>query len=172
MSRLPALSLRNDPTGEAARAAFAADGDLSVFDGVIARRLFAYLVDLLLISALVTIVAASFWVIGVLSLGLLSPLLSVIILFVPWAYHTLTVGSAMAATPGMRLFGLEVRRLDGGRPGYLLAALLTAIFYVSVAATSWLVLLVALFNARGRTLHDYLCGTVVVRSEALDATRL
>ncbi len=172
MSRLPALSLRDNPDPEAARAAFAADGDLSVFDGVISRRLVAYLIDLLLISVLVLLVAASFWVIGVLSLGLLSPLLSVIILFVPWAYHTLTIGGARAATPGMRLFDLEVRRLDGERPGYLLAALLTAIFYVTVAATSWLVLLVALFNARGRTLHDFLCGTVVVRVDALEAARL
>lgn len=172
MSRLPALSLRDNPDPEAARAIFAADGDLSAFDGVISRRLVAYLLDLLLISVLVLLVASSFLMIGLLSFGLLNPLLSIIILLVPWAYHTLTIGGPSAATPGMRLFGIEVRRLDGERPGYLLAALLTAIFYVSVAVTSWLVLLVTLFNARGRTLHDFLCGTVVVRVAALEAARL
>jgi uncharacterized RDD family membrane protein YckC len=40
---------------------------------------------------------------------------------------------------------------------------LTVAFYVSVGVTGWLILLVALFNGRGRTLHDYLCGTVTIR---------
>ena len=52
--------------------------------------------------------------------------------------------------------------MDGGRPSYPLAAVQTIVFYTTVGLTSWLVLLVALFNARGRTLHDYLCGTLAL----------
>ena len=44
----------------------------------------------------------------------------------------------------------------------LQAALVTIVFYVSVALTGWLVLVVALFNNQRRTLHDYLCGTIVI----------
>lgn len=166
MSRLPALSLRGSDE-ESARDFFDPDGDLSAFDGVILRRIVGYFVDVMLIALLTGLIVSSFWVLGVLTLGLLSPFLALIVLIVPWGYHTLFIGGSAAATPGMRLFGLEVRRLDGGRPGYLLAGLLTAIFYVTVTFTSSLVLLVALFNPRGRTLHDILCGTVVVRSDAL-----
>ena len=64
-----------------------------------------------------------------------------------------------------------MRRIDGERPGYLQAALLTVVFYVSVAATSWLILLIALFNQRGCTLHDYLCGTLVVNTDRMARVR-
>ncbi len=166
MSRLPALSLRGS-NGNSSRDFFDPDGDLSAFDGVILRRIVGYFVDVLLITLLTGLIVSSFWVLGVLTFGLLSPFFALLVLLVPWGYHTLFIGGRAAATPGMRLFGLEVRRLDGGRPGYLLAGLLTAIFYVTVTFTSSLVLLVALFNPRGRTLHDILCGTVVIRSDAL-----
>jgi uncharacterized RDD family membrane protein YckC len=141
------------------------------YHGITLRRIIAYLVDVIVIAAATSVAGIGFAVLGVLSFGLLSPLLAVLLLIVPLAYHTLLIGGPGAATLGMRLFGIEVRRIDGAPPGYPLAALQTIVFYVTVAFTSWLVLLVALFNERGRTLHDYLCGTVVVngtrRIEAL-----
>ena len=85
---------------------------------------------------------------------------------VPVAYHTLTIGGAASATLGMRLFGLEVRVWNGGKPGYLQALLHTAVFYVTVSFTGGLILLWALFNNRGRCLHDILCGTLVIRRPA------
>ena len=134
------------------------------FGGVTMRRIFAYLVDLLVIAPVVTVVAVIFWMLGVLTFGLLTPLLALMLLAVPFCYHTLLIGGPESATLGMRLMGLRVRRLDGGRPDYILAALLTVAFYVSVALTSWLILIVALFNIRGRTLHDWLCGTLVINT--------
>ncbi len=134
------------------------------YDGVTMRRLLAYLVDLLIIAPTVAVVAVIFWMLGVLTFGLLMPLLGLMLLAVPFCYHTLLIGGTASATFGMRLFGLQVRRLDGGRPDHILAALLTAAFYISVAFTGWLIMLVVLFNVRGRALHDFLCGTVVINT--------
>jgi uncharacterized RDD family membrane protein YckC len=134
------------------------------YDGVTMRRLLAYLVDLLVIAPTVAVVAVIFWLLGVLTFGLLMPLLGVMLLAVPFCYHTALIGGTESATLGMRLFGLQVRRLDGGRPDHVLAALLTAAFYISVGFTGWLILLVVVFNARGRALHDFLCGTVVINT--------
>ena len=134
-----------------------------IYDGVIVRRVVAYLVDLIIIALATLLAMATFAVLGVLSFGVLSPALAVMLPLIPLTYHTAFIGAPASATLGMRLFGLEVRRIEGGRPGYLQAALLTIVFYVTVGVTSWLVLLVALFNGRSRALHDYLCGTLVVR---------
>jgi uncharacterized RDD family membrane protein YckC len=144
----------NDPFDPAATPEF--------FAGVTLKRVVAYLIDFAIIGILSLVALAAFWVLGVLSFGLLSPLFAVLLPFIPLAYHTAFIGGPESATPGMRLFGIEVHRIEGDRPGYLQAGLQTIVFYVSVGLTSWLVLLVALFNGRGRTFHDYLCGTVTI----------
>ncbi|MFQ5783444.1 MAG: RDD family protein [Alphaproteobacteria bacterium] len=133
----------------------------ALFVGVTWRRVLAYAIDVILIALVASLIGLIFAVLGLLSFGLLSPLLSFLVLFIPLAYHTLFIGGPASATPGMRLFRLEVRRLDGTRPGFLQAGLLTVMFYATVGFTGMLVLLIALFNPRGRTLHDILCGTLV-----------
>ena len=131
------------------------------FDGITMRRVVAYLVDFLIVWLVMGMVGSAFWMLGMLSFGLLSPLIAVVAI-IPFAYHTAFIGGPDSATPGMRLFGIEVHRIEGDRPYYLQAGLLTAVFFVSIVLTSWLILLVALFNGRGRTFHDYLCGTVTI----------
>jgi len=105
------------------------------------------------------------WSLAIASLGLLSPLL-LILAFIPVLYHTLSIGGPHSATPGMRLTGVEVRSWTGERPSYLQAFVQTVLFYVTVYPTWSLVLLIALFNERRRTLHDMLAGTLVVRPSA------
>lgn len=161
MTRLP-----TEPTTSSERrddAPFDAARDPELFSGITLRRIAAYLVDALIIGLITLLALGALSVLGVMTLGLLSPLVALLPL-IPLTYHTLLIGGPDSATLGMRLFDVEVRTLDGGYPGYLLAALQTMVFYLSVGLTSWLILLVALFNARGRTLHDYLCGTLAVRT--------
>lgn len=134
------------------------------YEGVVARRVLAYLVDLALIALGLGVLWLLVGALTVMSFGLLGPLLWSTLALVPLAYHTLLIGGEESATLGMRLFRIEVRAWDGRRPGYPQAALVTVVFYVSVALTSWLVLVVALFNPQRRTLHDYLCGTVVINA--------
>jgi len=128
-----------------------------LFEGIILKRVVAYLVDVLLLLG----VMAFMWVLVVLTLGLLGGVAAMLTPFIPLAYHTLLIGGRDSATLGMRMTGIHVRRLDGGVPGYPQAALLTLLFYASMALTG-LLLIVALFNERGRCLHDYLSGTITV----------
>ena len=138
---------------------FAAPG---YYRGILARRVFAYWVDLFCIALLVALAWLVLWLLAIASLGLLSPLLLLLGL-IPVLYHTLSIGGPHSATPGMRLIGVEVRSWTGARPSYLQAFVQTILFYVTVYPTWSLVLLVALFNERRRTLHDILAGTLVIR---------
>mgnify|MGYP001585064538 CR=1 FL=1 len=135
------------------------------FTGVVWRRVIAYGIDVSAIATLMVPLWILALLLGLASFGLLWPVVLPLMALVPLAYHTMTIGGPRSATPGMRAMNLAVRTWDGRRPGYVQAAILTATFYVSVAATAWLILLVALFNRRRRCLHDMLCGTTVVRAD-------
>lgn len=137
--------------------------DPGYYTGVMGRRVGAYLVDVVLIAVLTGLAWTLLAVAGVLTFGLawgLIPLLAA----VPLAWHTLFIGgTAEAATPGMRLFGLTVRSVvDGGRPSLLQGFLMSGLFYLTVPATGFLVLLWVLLSPRRRTLHDILSGTIVL----------
>jgi uncharacterized RDD family membrane protein YckC len=85
---------------------------------------------------------------------------------VPFAYHCLFLTAHMSATPGQALFCLLVRRDDDlGPPTLPQAVISTLVFYLTLATTG-LLLLVALFTQRNRTLHDLISGLVVVRRHA------
>jgi uncharacterized RDD family membrane protein YckC len=152
------LNDRGDPAFE----------DRRLYDGILLRRAFGYLVDLTILAILAVVVWFALGILGVLSLGLLMPLQAAALALLPIAYHTLFIG-AKGATPGMRLMDVEARGLDGLPPDYLQAFIMTAVFYVSVSATAWLVLVVALLNDRRRTLHDFLAGVIVVRRQTAAA---
>ena len=138
--------------------------DPDFFDGVLWRRVVGYSIDLLILMVVFSILG----LIVFLSFGLLAPVNLAIAPFIPIAYHTFFIGRD-GATPGMRLMDLEVRTWFGARPDYLQALVMTVLFYVSIAITWLLVLLVPLFNDRRRTLHDLISGVVVVRHSRLEA---
>lgn len=140
------------------------------FESLGRRRAFAYLIDLLFIAIVVWAVAFVLSVLSVISFGLLSPLWAIMGV-VPLAYHTLTIGGGRGSTWGMRLFDVEMRSWNGGRPDYLQAMLATIVFYVSTASTGGLILLLGLFNRRRRLLQDLLCGVVAVRTSAVADTQ-
>jgi uncharacterized RDD family membrane protein YckC len=145
-------------------AADGADWPDGAFDGIIVRRCLAFVADLAVILVLLIAASIIFGILGILTFGLLWPGAALTPLLVA-AYFTLTLGGRHSATPGMRWQGIELRAWNGNRPGYLQAFLQTLVFYVTVVVGTALVLLVPLFNKRRRCLHDYLCGTVFIRSD-------
>jgi uncharacterized RDD family membrane protein YckC len=143
--------------------------DPLLFEGVVLRRSFAYLLDLLFLALIIFLFKIALVFLTIISFGLLTPVLILFGMVIPVAYHTLSIGGPASATPGMRLMGVEVRVWNGGKPGYLQALLQTVVFYVTASMTAGLILLWALFNNRRRCLHDILCGTVVVRRSRVGA---
>jgi uncharacterized RDD family membrane protein YckC len=141
------------------------DEDL-LTEGVLTRRVFAWLIDVLLIALIMVALWFTLVLFGLLTLCLGLPLLG-ILPFVPFCYHMLFLAGPPSATPGQSALGLIVRRNDDlGRPTPVQAVVSTLLFYATLA-TSGLLLLVALFTVHRRTLHDLLSGLVVVRSRAL-----
>ncbi|WP_422366457.1 RDD family protein [Pelagibius sp.] len=137
----------------------------SLYVGLLPRRCLAYLIDIVIVATIGLCLGFILAVMGLLTLGLLSPLAAIILALWPIAYHSFFLASR-GATPGMRLFGLEARAWEGSPLNPLQAIIVTALFYVTVSLTAWLILLVALFNERGRTLHDILANTVIIRLRA------
>jgi uncharacterized RDD family membrane protein YckC len=134
--------------------------------GVVIRRVFAWFIDLLLLALIMLALWLALMMFGLLTLGLGFPLLGVLP-FVPFCYHILFLAGPTSATPGQRMLGLLVRRNDDfGRPTVLQAVISTLVFYLTLA-TSGLLLLVVLITFRSRTLHDLASGLVVVRIEAI-----
>ena len=138
----------------------------AMLEGVVWRRVAAYLVDLLVIGVLIGAYAMLVFVpLTVVSFGLLAGLLSAVFGLIPLAYHVLLIGGSRSATLGQRLFDLRVMDLSGGRPDYIQAVVLCVLFYLTLMPTG-LLLLFVFFNAQRRTLHDWFSGTIVVRGSA------
>ncbi|MEJ2026655.1 MAG: hypothetical protein P8X52_04105, partial [Limibacillus sp.] len=84
--------------------------------------------------------------------------------FIPWANRFFGLNLILFFR-ALELLPLEVRPwID--RVFYVWASVF-ALFVVTVAPSTWIVLVVALMNERRRCLHDYLAGTVVVRASRL-----
>jgi uncharacterized RDD family membrane protein YckC len=169
-SGLPSLRLGPGTRGHAAWEQAPPDrlADPDLYDGVRSRRIIAYVLDLTLIMVIWVALSMAFGVAGILTFGALTPLGLAVLAVLPVAYHTFFIGRD-GATPGMRVFDLEVRSWTGRPLDYSQAFLTTVLFYASVSLTAWLVLLVALFTDRNRTLHDILAGTIVLRRARLRA---
>jgi uncharacterized RDD family membrane protein YckC len=134
--------------------------------GVMSRRCVAWLFDLFLIAVLIWVLWWILVMFGLLTFGLGFGAMS-ILPFVPFCYHFLSLLGSSSATPGQQMMGLTVRRdYDLGPPTPLQALITVLVFYLTIA-TSGLLLVVALFTRRHRTLHDLVSGLVVVRVRAI-----
>ncbi|HEX7007377.1 MAG TPA: RDD family protein [Alphaproteobacteria bacterium] len=136
--------------------------DPAYYRNVLWRRMFAHVVDTLIVALVMAPVLIGLLLTAIVTLGLVAIPLALAFIVVRALYYILYTGGARSATPGMRLFGIELRAIDGGRPGYLQTAIRTLLYYATIAVFTPLILLVVLFNRQGRGVHDYLSGTVVV----------
>ncbi len=143
------------------------------FQGVLSRRLVAFLVDAMMVTAPIILLAFFIFVFGIVTLSLgwmLFPLLTPA--FIVWAviYNAITLGSPASATLGMRLMDIQMRTWYGAPAYSVLGAVHAVCFWVSVSVFTPFVLLVGLLNGRRRLLHDFLLGTVVINNETRAAS--
>lgn len=142
-----------------------------LFEGVLSKRIVAFLVDAVLIVALMIPAALVVFVLGVVTLGIGWLLFPVLFILVALGYVGLTLGGPASATPGMRMAGLEMRTWSGAPMFTLLAVIHALLFWFSVSILTPLILLVGLFSSRRQLLHDLLLGTVVVNAWPLHPSR-
>jgi uncharacterized RDD family membrane protein YckC len=138
------------------------------FEGVLARRVIAFMIDLAIIAVPVIFAWIFIFFFGIVTLGvgwllfgLLPPGAAI------WAlmYCGATMGGPDSATIGMRMVDLEVRTWYGAPCYFLLGAVHGLLFWLTISAMTPLVLVVGLLNDRRRLLHDFALGTVVINNE-------
>src|SRR5215471_570913 len=138
-----------------------------LFDGVLARRVIAFLIDFIVISIPVVLAAMFIFAFGIVTLGLgfalywLLPTATVI-----WAivYFGATLGGPASATIGMRAMDLQMRTWYGAPAYFVLGAVHAIVYWLTVSFLTPFILLVGFFNERRRLLHDILLGTVVINN--------
>jgi uncharacterized RDD family membrane protein YckC len=143
-----------------------------LFRGVLTRRFFAFLIDLVVLSIPVILGVIFIAVFGVVTLGLgwaLFWLVSPASLIWAIVYYGMSLGGPHSATIGMRVMDLEMRTWYGEPSYFVLGAMHAILFWVSLSIFTPLILLTGLFNGRRRLLHDMLLGTVIINNSALAA---
>lgn len=147
--------------------AFDPDLQPELFRGVLTRRVFAFLIDVVVISVPVILGYIFIAVFGLITLGL-----GWMLFWLAWpativwaiVYYGASIGGPHSATLGMRAMDLELRTFYG-EPGYfVLGACHAVLYWVSMTFLTPAVLLVGLFNGRRRLLHDMVLGTVVINA--------
>ena len=138
-----------------------------LFEGVLARRCIAFLIDVTIIAVPVLFAAVFIFIFGLVTLGLgwalywlLSPATAI------WAivYYGFTFGSPASATIGMRVMDIEMRTWYGAPAYFVLGAVHAIVYWLTVSFLTPFILLVAFFNERKRLLHDMLVGTIVINN--------
>jgi len=139
--------------------------DWRAYQGVLSRRVFAFIVDYLIVALLWVPAAVVVFFLGILTFGLGFLLYPVLFAAVAMLYFGVTVGGRNQASPGMNMMGLAIARTDGRPMDFLTAIVHLVIFWIANALLTPLILLIGLFTDRGRLLHDLLIGTVTVRRD-------
>ncbi|MCK5930809.1 MAG: RDD family protein [Fulvimarina manganoxydans] len=133
------------------------------YRGVRTRRIMSFILDYTFVLLLSLPAAFVVFLLGIVSFGLGWGLYAVLLPVVAILYVGFTMGGRTQATPGMRMAGVEVRRLDGEAMDPPLAVLHGVLFWASTSVLTPFILLVSLFTRRKQLLHDLLLGTVIIR---------
>jgi uncharacterized RDD family membrane protein YckC len=139
-----------------------------LFEGVLARRIVAFLIDVIIIAIPVFAASAFIFLFGLITFGLgwlLFWLLSPISVIWALAYYGFTLGGPASATIGMRAMEIEMRTWYGAPAYFVLGAVHAVVFWVTVSVLTPFILLVGFFNPRRRLLHDFLVGTVLINAQ-------
>jgi len=130
--------------------------DHAFYDGVPAKRLFAWIVDVILVTA-------TTFVLGLLTFSLLWWVWPIVYLTVDFFYRAGSIASG-SATLGMRLMNLELRGPGGARFSRGEAVLHTLAYMV--AAGFFILQLISIvmiaLGARHQGLHDLLIGSAAI----------
>ncbi|MFD2649304.1 RDD family protein [Devosia albogilva] len=134
-----------------------------LFDGVLTRRVFAFVIDLVILGAMVLAFSLVGLVAGFLTFGLAWVALVVVVPASIVLYYAATLGSPKRATVGMQLMDIVLTPTRGQPLDGWMAVIHAAIFWVTVWISWPLSLLIALFTPRRQMLHDLLVGGLMVR---------
>lgn len=133
--------------------------------GVLMSRIFAFFVDVIIITVLFYIFFMLFAILGFVTFGLTWFLIPPLFWMTALLYNGITISGRKRSTLGMRMFGIELINTNGQSLNFLVAAVHAVLFYISVTVLTPLILLVGLVREDRRMLHDLLTGAIALRSD-------
>src|SRR5262249_35987096 len=140
-----------------------------LFEGVLSRRVIAFVIDVALICLPVLFLAVLIFIFGVITLGF--GWILYVLLYpaaVVWAllYYGFTFGQQASANIGLLVRDLDMRTSSASPASFVTGFGHAIVYWISVPFLTPLILLVGVFNERGRLLHHILVGTVVINNPA------
>ena len=143
---------------------YVAPEDWRAYSGTLIRRVIAFCVDYVLIAILIVPAAVVLFLLGIPTLGLAWYLFPGLGLIVAALYFGFSIGGASQASPGMRMMGVMLVRVDGRKIDFVTAMVHLILFWVLNSVLTPLILLAGLFTDRSRLIHDLLVGTAAIRT--------
>ena len=143
--------------------------DTLATEGVLGRRLVAYLIDIVMIAGFVLLLGFAILVLGLVTFGLGWALFAVLVPGAAILYSAVTIAGPQQSTIGMRMTGLRVVNASRGGPvDALTAAVHALLFYVAAGSFLLWVLDILVGMARGdrRLARDLIVNLIVVRADA------
>ena|SRR5665213_2789062 len=135
----------------------------AALEGVRTRRMFALLLDLILLSVMSVGFFFVLLILGIVTFGLTWFLIPPLFPAIALIYNGLTISGWRMATPGMQAMDLEMRMMDGTRVPFANAAVHAVFFYLSWTILTPFILLVSLLSREKRCLHDMAAGVIMIR---------
>src|SRR6187402_3361185 len=108
----------------------AVQDDWRTYSGVLSRRIFAFIVDYIIVALLCIPAAIILFFISLATLGLGFFLYPALFVIVAGLYFGMTVGGAAHASLGMRAVGIGMRRVDGQRIDFMTAIVHLVLFWI------------------------------------------
>ncbi len=139
-------------------------------DGVLGRRLVAYLIDILMIAGFTLLFGFAILVLGFVTFGLAWFLFAILVPGAAILYSAITMAGRHQSTIGMRMTGLRVLNASRGGPVDALTAAVHALLFYLAAGTFllWaLDVLVGFVRDDRRMGRDLIVNLIVVRADAL-----
>ena len=139
-----------------------------LFEGLLTRRVAAWFIDVLVMSAMIMVFSIVGLVAGFLTFGLAWLALIVVIPATVVLYYGATLGSAKRATLGMQAMDLVLTPTRGQPLNGPMAFVHAAVFWITIWISLPISLLVALFTPRRQMIHDLIVGTLMVRRSPME----
>jgi len=134
-----------------------------LFEGVLTRRVIAFLIDMVVICAMTLAFAVVAFIGGFLTFGIAWLTLFIVVPAALVLYYAVTLGSPARATLGMRMMDLVLTPTRGQPLDGPMAFLHALVFYVTFWISWPVSLLFALFTPRRQMIHDLITGTLMLR---------
>jgi uncharacterized RDD family membrane protein YckC len=139
-----------------------------LFDGVLQRRVIAYVIDFSFMVLIAILIAVTGLLAGFLTLGLGWLVIPIVMPLAIMGYYVVTLGSPRRATPGMAAMDLVLTPARGAPLDGWKILIHPLVFWATIWISWPISLAFALFTPRRQMVHDLIAGTLMLRRSPME----